>query len=793
MDTTLIFAHSKAAIDGAPLPPEQWEPLFSADCPRMAGEPCAACTAMEAGHGHANKVAVLAGMFAQRMFAENREDAACARHWGELLGWWHDLGKFAPDWQAYLRAKCGVSDTESADRVDHSSAGARHAVQAEALCGQLLAYCIAGHHSGLLDAMAEGDGASQRRRLDAARHWIPFVAADAPAALLEKEIPPLPPFLLALLRSPERRSDAAFSISFFVRMVFSCLVDADFLATEAFMSPQQGDLRNAVPADALAQIERLVSAKIESFPKPAAGDVVNQKRAQVVADCVAAALKPAGIFTLTVPTGGGKTLSSLLFALRHALANGQQRIIYVVPFTSIVEQNADVIRRIVEPLERNGFTPLVEHHSSLSPDKDTPSSRLAAENWDAPIIITTAVQFYESLFAARTSRTRKIHNIANAVVVLDEAQTLPVDFLAPCLRTLQELADHYNTTSVLCTATQPAVMFDKAHFPIGLRGASEIIASPQSLFQALKRVEVSELGEVSDVALVERLRQQPQVLCIVNRRKHARQLFHLLGDDEAHFHLSALMCAEHRSAILDGVRARLDQGLPVRLISTQLIEAGVDIDFPVVYRALAGLDSIAQAAGRCNRNGKLARPGAVYIFRPEDQGGETYFRDTADVSSQLLSLHDDLIGMDAIAHYFDNYYYKKRERWDAKKLLAAQNMRLDGGDRSFPFHFQFRTIADSFRLIDQVNEAVIIPFDARAQLLVADLRNPFKPLGRSLLRALQRYTVQITPADLRANWNAFEHVREDSFHVLISPQLHYSPDTGLMLEDAYASAQTLSF
>ncbi|WP_246456189.1 CRISPR-associated helicase/endonuclease Cas3 [Ruficoccus amylovorans] len=566
-------------------------------------------------------------------------------------------------------------------------------------------------------------------------------------------------------------------------MLFSCLVDADFLATESFMSPGLHEQRNAVQAGVLNKIEQLVTARIAGFPSPVPGDVVNAMRAEVVADCARAAVGPTGIYTLTVPTGGGKTLSSLLFALRHALANGQLRVIYVVPFTSIIEQNAEVLREIVRPLASDTFTPLIEHHSSLDPDKDTPMARLAAENWDAPLVITTAVQFYESLFAARTSRARKVHNIANAVVVLDEAQTLPVDYLHPCLRVLQELGDHYNTTSVLCTATQPAIRYDAAAFPIGLRGCREIISDTCKLFAALKRVEIQELGELDDAELTQRLCSHRQVLCIVNRRRHAQELFRLLEADEAHFHLSALMCPEHRTQILKRVRARLERGLPVRLISTQLIEAGVDVDFPVVYRALAGLDSIAQAAGRCNRNGKLDTLGKVFVFRPQDQAAERYFRETAQVTSQLLGLHEDLLGEDAIRHYFDLYYYQQKNRWDSRNILAPENLRLCRDKPELPFHFNFRTIGENFRLIDDGQVSVIIEHGEKAEALVAELRNEHIPLSRRLLRALQRYTVQIRPAELNANWHCFEHLRDDEFHVLISPELHYSCETGLCLDE----------
>ncbi|MDB5177489.1 MAG: CRISPR-associated helicase, Cas3 family [Candidatus Saccharibacteria bacterium] len=686
------------------------------------------------------------------------------------------MGKFAPVWQNYLRSKSDPHSDDVNGKVDHSTAGAKHAVSVHPALGHLLAYTIAGHHSGLLDG--KSNASCQAKRLT--KTDLPDFKS-APAEILTFPFPLLPAFL----------PRDAFSVSFFTRIIFSCLVDADFLATEAFMNPTQANTRNQTPESALEAISRLLDQKIDAFGLPAPGDNVNFQRRTVVENCRSAATQTKGIFSLTVPTGGGKTLSSLSFALRHAIQHGQQRVIYVVPFTSIIEQNAEVIREILAPLQTDDFTPLIEHHSSLSPQKESTQSRLATENWEAPIIITTAVQFYESLFAAKTSRCRKLHNIANAVVILDEAQSLPVDFLKPCLRVIQELADHYHTTTVLCTATQPAVHFDEKEFPIGLKNCREIIKDPKSLFDALKRVEIESLGDLPNAALVQRLAGHAQVLCIVNRRKHAQQLFNLLGEGEGNYHLSALMCPEHRSRILTTIRQRLLDGLPTRVISTQLIEAGVDVDFPIVYRALAGLDSIAQAAGRCNRNGKLPSPGATYIFRPEDQKAETYFRETAQVAHQLIDLHPDLLSQEAIRHYFDLYYYQQSKRWDSKGILDPESFHLDGGNKAFPFLFQFKTVAEKFRLIEDWQVPVIIPYDEKCRALIAELRNSAIPLHRKLLRGLQRYTVQIPPRLRDDNIRSFEAFRDGQFHALISTHLNYSEDFGLVFEEGHTNSQTL--
>ena len=773
-----FYAHTHPDFPNSKDAEMHWEPLFTPfgdseeDCQR---ENCEKCRDLSPTHGHLNKVAFWAAKFASEMFTKDSEESKSAHAWGYLTGLWHDLGKFAPNWQTYLASKADPHAADASGKVDHSTAGAQHAVKNH-LLGHLLAYPIAGHHSGLLDG--KSNTACQAIRLQ--KVDLPDYQ-NAPSEITSHPVPKLPAFL----------PRDAYSISLFTRMIFSCLVDADFLATEAFMNPSQAKTRNQAPDSALRDISQLIDAKIDAFGVPSPEDTVNFQRRTVVENCRSAATQSAGIFSLTVPTGGGKTLSSLSFALRHALAHGQQRVIYVVPFTSIIEQNAEVIREILASLQTGSFTPLIEHHSSLSPEKESTQSRLATENWDAPIIITTAVQIYESLYAAKTSRCRKLHNIANSVVILDEAQSLPVDFLKPCLRVIQELADHYHTTAVLCTATQPAVHYDEAEFDIGLKNSREIIADTKSLFAALKRVEIESLGDLPDSSLVQRLADHSQVLCIVNRRKHAQQLFQMLGQGEGNYHLSALMCPEHRSLILTEIRQRLLDGQPTRVTSTQLIEAGVDVDFPVVYRALAGLDSIAQAAGRCNRNGRLLAPGVTYIFRPEDQKAETYFRETAQVAHQLIDLHPDLLSQEAIRHYFDLYYYQQRNRWDAKGILDADSFHISGGDKAFPFLFQFKTVAENFRLIEDWQVPVIIPYDEKCRKLVAELRNPSIPLNRNLLRGLQRYTVQIPPRLRDDNIRSFESLRDGQFHVLISTHLNYSKDFGLVFDEGHSNSQDL--
>ena len=541
---------------------------------------------------HLFKTAELAATFA---------DAFGFRQWGRLCGLWHDLGKYSQAFQRKIQAAAGdEAHLEAKARVDHSTAGALYSVERFGIAGRLMAYIVAGHHAGLPDWEADSTGrAALSQRLLNKELLDADLADRVPVEILEQAFPAEKP----IGRDP----------AFWLRMLFSCVVDADFLDTEEFFDPEKAAQRGGYPA--LSELLAPFSAYMKGKEARAPDTVVNRIRAGILARCIEKAKDPPGIFSLTVPTGGGKTLSSMAFALHHAAIHGQRRVIYVIPYTSIIEQTADQFREIFGDA-------VVEHHSNLDvndEERETPRSRLACENWDAPIIVTTSVQFFESLFAARTSRCRKLHNIAGSVVVLDEAQLLPPEFLRPILKALDELRKHYGVTIVLCTATQPALGPHKSPgFSFeGLEGIREIMEDPANLFDSLKRVEVKLPEKIHEPLtweeLADDLARLPSVLCIVNRRDDCRLLWSLMP--KGTFHLSALMCGAHRSNRIAEIKARLKAGLPTRVVSTQLVEAGVDLDFPVVYRAMAGLDSIAQAAGRCNREGLLAK-GVLTVFIP---------------------------------------------------------------------------------------------------------------------------------------------------------------------------------
>jgi CRISPR-associated endonuclease/helicase Cas3 len=484
-----------------------------------------------------------------------------------------------------------------------------------------------------------------------------------------------------------------------------------------------------------------------------------------------------------VPTGGGKTLSSLAFGLEHAKRHGKRRIVYGIPYTSIIEQTADIFRDIFG-------NAVLEHHSTLDAEKETIASRLASENWDAPLIVTTNVQLFESLFAARSSRCRKLHNLVNGVVILDEAQLIPPAFLQPILDVIRFLIEDYGVTFVLCTATQPALGTQQdGHgrtWLDGLDHATEIVSGTQELYAQLQRVTVAlpeDLnldGNWDDIAA--RIVKHPSVLAIVNTRVDCRELHRRMPQGTVH--LSALMCAEHRSYVIKKIKQKLPNE-PVRVVSTQLIEAGVDVDFPVVYRALAGLDSIAQAAGRCNREGKLADKGQVFVFVPPKQAPLGLLRFGEDACKTILHERpENLLSPDLFTRYFSHYYSKVGkdglDKYRIEELLTKDAAQC---------RIQFRTAAEKFQLIEEDGSvSVIVPYtnpedphhDSRP--LITRLRAG--ELDRSLLRALQRFTVTVRKHEFSNLRNAGELEERAPGCWILMNETAYHPDLGLLVTEA---------
>ena len=668
-------------------------------------------------HEHLRCVGTLARQFAQ----DGNSQLGTIAEWAGLL---HDLGKYRAEFQEYLRGQ-----RQSSYETHHAVYGAALAAKHRKLA---MAFVIAAHHAGLHD-------------IDDLQELIKSQKYNAQDCLTD---------LVAKFESEVGKLNLGFQepifdkdklrFEMFVRMLFSSLVDADFLDTEQHFTLQPRAVQPLQPDELLAQL------LAEKNTKSSAGDL-NQLRNQIFQQCLNAATNPPGFFSLTVPTGGGKTLSGMAFALAHAQQHSLRRVIVVIPYLSIIEQNAAQYQRVFDP-ERTGI--VIEHHSAVNdPPSDTNEERspvkspfeYATENWDAPIIVTTSVQFIESLFAAKTSKCRKLHNIANSVVIFDEVQTLPSHLLEPLLNVLKILRQDYGVSFVFSTATQPAFRQSNAiKNGFAENEITEITKDTEATFTQLQRVNfhfAPQGATESWASIAEKMTTQTQALCIVNTRRHARELYSELirqaFDSSSVFHLSSLMCAQHRFDILETeIRARLREQRPCHVVSTQLIEAGVDVDFPVVFRALAPLDSIVQAAGRCNREGKLGR-GEVFLFQPEQHTLPKGFYATATNITALLlqQITEQQLATDheIFARYFTQLY--QYAETDAKQIQQLRN------------EFKFRSTSKEAKVIEDNTRGVIVHY-GKATEIIDDIRTrPFSKeqtrFDRKDLRRLQRYMVNL--------------------------------------------------
>jgi CRISPR-associated helicase Cas3/CRISPR-associated endonuclease Cas3-HD len=657
---------------------------------------------------------------------------------GRIIGLSHDLGKYSKAFQKRLEGLPG--------KVDHATAGAQEVnrIFGEKI-GRALAFTIAGHHGGLPDGNRGATGNLPERLGNVT---IP----DYQAFTTEIIIPSLTNQDFVAMPSAKDATMSAFSFSFCIRMLYSCLVDADFLDTERFMNVKK--FMNRPTPIAMEKIFQRLEKKMRILAERNChnASIINTARQDILARCLTMADSKPGLFTLTVPTGGGKTYSSLAFGLKHAVKYNKDHVIYVVPYTSIIEQNAEVFREALEDVELKDSV-VLEHHSNFEyPEgsfedwnKHEKTHRLASENWDMPVVVTTAVQFFESLYANKGSRCRKLHNIANSVIILDEAQMMPLEHMKPCLWALAELVLNYGATVVLCTATQPAI---NHLLPANLKPL-EIMADSAELQRLFKRVSVQYGSDLSDEELAGAMVKNLQVLTIVNTRRHARLLFDKLLEQtqEGVYHLSARMCPAHRKAVLAEMRQVLKAGKACRVVSTQLIEAGVDIDFPVVYRAAAGIDSIAQAAGRCNREGRQSE-GHVIVFNPESHGMPKRGRFSAvaaltrSTARHLQQFHGELLSLESIEYYFQQLFDLERDNLDAQDILKT--IREGEADLAFPF----AAIARDFQLIDSKTIPVVVPYDEHIEQLVYETEH--HPFPASMVRSLQPYVVQIYQYELAA-------------------------------------------
>lgn len=662
---------------------------------------------------------------------------------GRMLGYAHDIGKFSREFQIRL---------QGGPKVDHATAGA---LECAKIREDLAACCVVGHHGGLPDF--------GNQKTD-------YPGAPSCMGRLKKGLQGEIPVCCWQGKLPEPGNIPAlqdrFAQSLWTRMLYSCLVDADYLDTEDFM---QGTSRGRGGYDSLTVLlDRLLTHVRPWFPGKTE---LNQNRCKILRQCLDAASQPRGVYSLTVPTGGGKTVSSLAFALRHAVENGLERVIYVIPYTSIIEQNAAVFRRIL------GENNVVEHHSGVAfydgaeTNERNMFQRLASENWDAPVIVTTAVQFFESLYGNRPSQCRKLHNMANSVLIFDEAQMIPTCHLLPCVGAIANLVSHFRATAVLCTATQP-VLGDVFHQFCPELQITELCPKTEETFRIFRRVTYCNGGKLTDAELVKKLEETDQVLCIVNTRQQAQRIYEQLPET-GRFHLSTLMYPAHRKAVLETIRRSLQEGMPCRVVSTSLIEAGVDVDFPVVYREIAGLDSIAQAAGRCNREGKNAAEKSVVTYFHGETAAPILQRINIQAATEALRGNRDPGEPETMQRYFSALRSLVGD--DMDKTSAVKMLREGLSGCMLPFE----TVANRFRLIDQNTCTVYIPAGEGERLCQLLLKGD---ASREDYRRAGQYSVAVYEQHYQDLWKAGDiQPITDTAAVLTNLSL-YHPQMGLSLE-----------
>ncbi len=649
-------------------------------------------------------------------FAEAFDTTRTAAAWARYLGLLHDLGKFTDTFQTYLW-ECHQADVlrkapPKPGSAPHKQMGALAAFEDLKDRAEMFALPLYGHHGGMLMPSETRNKTWEKTDpIEVARLRVRAAGTDPKLAAAAPDLAPLAASPLA--QDPEM----------FLRMLFSCLTDADSLDTEKHMNPVDAGKRQA-DAITLPELRDTLRQRQPQDFAQAAPSTVNQVRQEVYEACLKAAQKPPGVYNLTVPTGGGKTRSGLAFALEHAAAHGLQRVVYAIPYTSIVDQTAQVFRDLF------GSDPgtILEHHSAIEPkalhaegaDADGGGEdaelwrRLATQNWDAPLIVTTTVQLFESLFSNRPGACRKLHRLAHSVLVLDEVQTLPAHLLTALVDGLKTLTERYGVTVVLCTATQPALEGTISRFFNGFSQVHPIIppADRDRHFALLRRVRYRVVTEEWDWSRIAHEMETNEVcLCILNTRRQAQQLMDVLDPDryrEDVFHLSTLMCGHHRRAVLNTIRERLRVGLPTLLVSTSLIECGVDLDFPRVLRAIGPLDRIIQAAGRCNREGRRPRDSSeVVVFTPEEGGApsglyRTALETTVQIYKNKLAQGQEIDFDDPalVTAYFKRLYSDLQGGVDkAKDGHSVQERRLA---------FDYREVAKDVRLVDDDTVSVLV-------------------------------------------------------------------------------------
>ncbi len=751
---------------------------------------------------------------------------------GELLGLLHDFGKYSEQFQAYIKSATGIYNPDLDDdyvdtkvvrgTIDHSTAGAQWLWQlscnygeAGKLIGQILALCLASHHGGLIDSLdADGHNIFSRRMVkeDEKTH-LSECRKNADGAILQRLnelsrpeiLQSLLPQISAILNKPGQPLLVGwFKVGLLVRFLYSCLIDADRIDSADHENPQNKIIRQNIAVNWQIAVERL-EEQLAALPFK---HEIDHLRRDISDQCKKRASDGQGIYSFTVPTGGGKTFSAIRFALHHAQKHKLDRVICIIPYTSIIEQNAEEIRKLIER-EEDEFSWVLEHHSNLEPEVQTWQSKLACENWDAPIVFTTMVQFLETLFGGGTRGPRRMHQLAQSVLIFDEIQTLPINCVHLFCNAINFLTDHAGSTVLMCTATQP--LLNKLKNPdkgqLTVLSENELIADVGKLFADLKRVQIrnrikphgwTEI-EIADLAMNE-YRAKGSCLVIVNTKDWARRLYVVCNEElgaGSVFHLSTGMCPDQRKEKLAEIKNRLDTGLPVLCISTQLIEAGVDVDFASVIRFLAGLDSIAQAAGRCNRNGRQTMA-EVFVVNPAEEkiGQLTDICEGRDKALRIFNetADEDLLTPETMAQYFSYYFYQRADdmdykvsakeagRGDSLLNLLGDNRNNVGKTSPLALRQSFKTAGNIFKAIDAPTQAVIVPFK-RGKFIISDLcaeQNPDRI--RQLLKEAQQYSVNVFPNVWRKllQEQAVHSVRDGIFYYL--DERYYSEKFGLATE-----------
>ncbi len=755
---------------------------------------------------------------------------------GELLGMLHDIGKYSADFQIYIKTETGLLNPDMDDvdadaknmkgKIDHSTAGAqwiwqrfnRFGLQG-CLVGQILAVCLASHHGGMIDCLRiDGENGFLKRvqKSDELTHLKTCIETADPGIKATIEEIATEKFLKQVLKQitdivdpgqkePDRLK--YFRLGFFTRFLFSCLIDADRIDSADFECPENTKFRNNKKVDWQIAIDRL-EEKLVGFD---VRNRVDELRNKISKRCLEAAAKQQGLYMLTVPTGGGKTLASMRYALHHAQKYQLNHIIYIIPYTSIIDQNAREIRKILERVGDESAW-ILEHHSNLEPEKQTWQSKLSSENWDAPVIFTTMVQFLEALFGGGTRGPRRMHNLGNSVIIFDEIQCLPINCTHLFCNGLKFLTDHAGSTAVLCTATQPLLnCVDKGYGALDIPAENELAGDIANLFKELKRVNIENRTrpggwtqeQITELA-VSQVQEKGNCLVIVNTKDWAKILYELCADklnqtDESIvFHLSTSLCPAHRAEVLKEIRDRLDNKLPLLCISTQLIEAGVDVDFNSVIRFLAGLDSIAQAAGRCNRNGNNDIS-QVYVVNPDNESIDllTDIKTGRDKAERVLTEkgHDDFLSPESMDRYFSYYFYeranemkypltaKQAGRQDTLLNLLSDNPLNVGKKTSLSLQQSFKTAGRIFKSIDAPIQAVIVQYK-KGKGITADLcASPEPAKAYALLKKAQKYSVNLFPNvwDKLIRAQAVRPVQKGE-EIYYLDERYYSPKFGVSTE-----------